>query len=227
MNFERKRIGIIGGAGPMAGALLFEKIIESSQKYGCKVDADFPFCFLINYPFAPMLINQFDQQLLKNQLEFCFACLEKNQISIAAVACNTLHIFLPSLPEGMQFVHMIEETKFYVQKKGWVNPLVLCTSTSAKTQLHAQYFPCRYPDATLQNTVDILIDRITEGCDWQEASNLLSEICKNEGPVILGCTELSLLHNRASLFIKDLCSPDTLVSEKIAQIFFEEARSEK
>lgn len=220
MNPEGQRIGIIGGAGPMAGALLFEKIIKVSQRYGCKVDADFPFCFLMSYPFAPMLTDAFDKNVLVEQLKLCFDCLVNNNVSIAAIACNTLHAFLPSSPEGIKFVHMIEETESYLKVKGWNNPLILCSSTSAQTKLHARYFSCRYPDRALQKTVDILIDEITEGCCLKEASESLSAMCKGEGPMILGCTELSLLHDREPLKIEELCSPDTIVSEKIGRMIF-------
>jgi len=223
MTNIKQRIGIIGGAGPMAGALLFEKIIEVSQWYGCKVDADFPFCSLINYPFAPMLTQGYDENVLSKQLEECFSILLGNGVTIAAIACNTLHAFLPSVPNEIRLIHMIEETKSYLELKGWDNPLILCSSTSARNRLHARYFNCRYPEESLQQTVDHLIDRITEGCCFAEASALLSNKCENEGAIVLGCTELSLLHNRAPLALSDICTPDSIVAEKIVRDVFDTA----
>ncbi len=56
LNFKDYSIGIIGGAGPMAGALLFKKIIARCQKkYNCVHDEDFPEIILLNVPFAQML----------------------------------------------------------------------------------------------------------------------------------------------------------------------------
>jgi len=56
-------IGIIGGAGPLAGALLFEQIIEICQKdYGCIRDFDFPSINLVSFPFSEMLCGDVDQE---------------------------------------------------------------------------------------------------------------------------------------------------------------------
>ncbi len=225
MSSTKPRIGVIGGAGPMAGALLFEKIIHVSQKNGCKIDADFPYCILMNYPFSPMLTQGYDKNKLENELKECFDQMVKNNVSVAAIACNTLHAFITSIPESIQLVHMIEETKNYVHLQGWESPLILCSSTSAQVKLHARYFNCRYPNTSLQKTVDILIDKITEGCDLKEASELLSAACREEGPIVLGCTELTLLHDREPLQIDKLCNPDSIVAEKIGQIIFEDDKT--
>jgi aspartate/glutamate racemase len=48
----KKKIGIIGGAGPMASRLLYKKIIqECQQNYGCKDDADFSRNYSYQFPF--------------------------------------------------------------------------------------------------------------------------------------------------------------------------------
>lgn len=220
MNTLNSRVGLIGGAGPMAGALLFEKIITVCQKYGCKIDSEFPYCILLSYPFSPILTNAWDRDILKKELENCFRSLEMNQVSIVAISCNTLHSFLPDIPKNIVLVHMIEETQAYVNAKNWKDPLILCSSTSRSNKLHAQYFSCRYPNPHLQSTVDMLIDKITEGCCFKEASKLLSLMCKDEGPVVLGCTELTLLHERVPLELDEICSPDTIVAEKIGELIF-------
>ena len=51
-----KTVGIIGGAGPMAGVLLTKKIIRNCQRwYGRINDYDYPKVILLSYPFAEML----------------------------------------------------------------------------------------------------------------------------------------------------------------------------
>ncbi len=45
-------IGIVGGAGPLAGAALLERIFSlSGSLYGCYKDADFPKVLLLSFPF--------------------------------------------------------------------------------------------------------------------------------------------------------------------------------
>lgn len=220
MDQSRPRIGIIGGAGPMAGALLFEKIIRiCQQKYRCTRDADFPYLVLMNYPFADMLTSKKNRSVIESQLEECYNFFLNNRVSVAAIACNTLHAFLPPQPKHLQIVHMIEETKNFIRQNKWENPLILCSSTSSETRLHAQFFSCRYPKPYLQKEIDVLIDKITAGHCIQEAANLLNSMCE-DSPTILGCTELTLLHERAPLNIKNICNPDSIVAEKICKLIF-------
>ena len=54
-------IGIISGAGPMAGVELLRLIIEFCQKEGAFRDRDFPEIHLINIPFSEMLAEDFDK----------------------------------------------------------------------------------------------------------------------------------------------------------------------
>lgn len=217
---DKPKVGIIGGAGPMAGALLFEKIIQICQtKYRCSNDADFPYVVLLNYPFADMLTEARCEKLLNSQLEECFQCLAHLDITIAAVACNTLHVFLPPRPEKLLFVHMIEETAAYLKQKEFANPLVFCTSTSAKARLHEQFFACRYPEASVQKEIDLLIDQILAGGNFKEISRRLDLLVANQ-QVVLGCTELSLLHERVPLQSKSICDPNFVVAEKLCRLIF-------
>ncbi len=92
---QPKRIGIIGGAGPWVGGLLFQKIVQVLQeKYGCREDQDFPYMMLLSYPFADMLKKPDDAaqcEIVRNQLKDCFQTLVDNKIDYAVIACNTLH----------------------------------------------------------------------------------------------------------------------------------------
>lgn len=204
----------------MAGVLLFEKIIQiCQQKYGCSRDVDFPYVFLMNYPFGDMLTCERESDLIENQLEECFYCLFKNSVSVIAIACNTLHAFLPLQKETFYLVHMIEETGNFVREKGWENPIVLCTSTSAEARLHEQFFPCRYPKPSVQKEIDALIDRILAGGCLQTLANTFQALCEDR-PVIFGCTELSLLNEKATLGLKNLCDPNSVVAEKMCEIIF-------
>lgn len=204
----------------MAGALLFEKIMQICQeKYGCCRDADFPYAFLMNYPFEEMLTEGKNERLLEKQLEECFGCFLNNGVSVAAIACNTLHAFLPSIPRHIHLIHMIEETAVFIREKGWKRPLILCTSTSAEARLHERFFPCRYPDPSLQAEIDTLIDRILAEECLKKCAGRLNSLCGDE-TIVLGCTELSLLNERAKLNFKNLCDPNTLVADQICHLIF-------
>ncbi len=204
----------------MAGALLFEQIIQICQhKYQCSQDADFPSIFLLSYPFAEMLQSDKNKCILQNQLKECFDSLAANHVSIAVIACNTLHNFLPTIPDQFIFCHLIEETGKYLEKEKLKPPLVLCTTTSANARLHQSFFPCRYPEQSIQTKIDQVIKGILEGGCLTEASQIVNSICQDE-PILLGCTELSLLNEKKPLNHKKIYDPNSIVAAKICKLIF-------
>ncbi|MBA2726870.1 MAG: hypothetical protein H0U49_01690 [Parachlamydiaceae bacterium] len=78
----------------------------------------------MNYPFADMLGEEVNRNLIIEQLKNNISNLIANKVSFAAIACNTLYGFLPSKIEGGILVHIIEETKRYLDEKNWKTPLI-------------------------------------------------------------------------------------------------------
>ncbi len=217
-----KPIGIIGGAGPTAGAFLFQKVVEMSQKkYGCTQDANFPYIMLLSYPFADMLGKNVDRGLVQSQLHECINLLVQNKVKIAAIACNTLHGFLPPTIESLELVHFILETKKFLDKMDWKKPLILCSSTSAESRLHFNYFDCYYPDQPTQKKIDDLIDLVTRGCCLREASSYLDSLIEAENGVVLGCTELSVIHEAVPISYSKVCNPIAITAERLCELVFE------
>lgn len=215
------KIGIVGGAGPTAGSFLFQKIIEICQKkYACYKDNDFPYIMLLNYPFNDMLGEDFDRSVIQNQLNECLRCFEQNDIRIAAIACNTLHSFLPPQINNFNLVHIIKETRDFLKINKWSNPLILCSTTAAKNKLHAHYFECTYANLSIQKKIDDLIDAVTAGCCLREASLKLSDLIEKDGPVVLGCTELSVVHEAHPLQFSKVCNPSEILAQKICELTF-------
>lgn len=216
-----KSIGIIGGAGPIAGTFLLERIFSlSGEKYGCFKDADFPKVFLISFPFSEMLCPNMDVARLQEEIAGCLEQLRKNGASILAIACNTLHAFLDPKEELSDLVNLpgtiVEELSLEDL------PLVLCTSTSVKFGLHKQFFPCTYPDARTQQEVDDIIGYILKGAErlviLERLEMLISELKANT--VILGCTELSLFFTQLSVPNKRIIDPLELMANKILEKSF-------
>lgn len=211
-------IGIIGGAGPSAGSLLFDTIIAVAQtKYGCKEDREFPHILLTNYPFSDMLSEKIDDVIIRRELSSCFSMLERSGVTHASIACNTLHAFLPEIPPSIELVNMVEETKKEVSKT--TPPFVLCSSTSARKELHRSAFSCEYANATLQKILDRMIAEITFGAPIAPISSELSALIPNK-PVLLGCTEFSYLHERAPLRPGNIIDPNHIVAEKLTDRYF-------
>ena len=216
-----KSIGIIGGAGPAAGAFLLERVLSISSKiYGCYRDSDFPKIFLISFPFSEMLSPAIDSATLQNELSACLNQLRNNGASILAIACNTLHAFLDE-KEGLEdLVHL---PRVLAKEIPLFNkPLILCTSTSARFGLHKRFFPCVYPDAQTQKQVDEIIDDTLRGMERKNVLKRLEELiqAQAESTLILGCTELSLFTADLSLPNKCIIDPLEVVANKILERSF-------
>lgn len=231
------RLGIVTGAGPMAGALLFERIIQVCQEqYHCQQDDEFPCIMMMSYPFANMLQNpSLDQQLLiQAQLSHCLSTLAENGVELSVIACNTLHLFLDyQAIQDQSLIHMIEEVGRFIEQNRINQPLVLCTNTAAQCTLHKRFFGCVYPGEKLQLYIQELINKILAG---QQSSQDAQQLCQKLNAfdfsdqdcmgIVLGCTEFSVFHNQFPLQNYGLNSqirivdPNQIIAEKICQIFF-------
>lgn len=216
-----KSIGIIGGAGPLAGAFLLERVLSLSNKtYGCYRDSDFPKIFLISFPFSEMLSSNINIAKLRNELSTCLNQLRNNGASVLAIACNTLHAFLDEQDELSDLVHLPRVLAEEIPLSEI--PLVFCTSTSTQFGLHKRFFPCVYPDSQTQGQVDEIIDQILQGIDRITILEKLQKLlqAQAEKTVILGCTELSLFTTSLSLPNKLIIDPLEVVANKILEKSF-------
>lgn len=216
-----KPIGIVGGAGPMAGVLLLEQLFSlSGSLYGCAKDADFPKVVLLSFPFSEMLKPEMDIAKIQKELSECLNQLRKNGAAILAIACNTLHAFLDKGEDFTDLIHLPQVTAAEIPR-GEI-PLVLCTSTSVKFGLHKQFFPCVYPTADLQVEIDRIIDQILQGVEQKLIAGQLLEILNAEAAntVVLGCTELSLFTKYLMSCNKSIVDPLEIAAKKILKKSF-------
>jgi aspartate racemase len=211
-------IGIIGGAGPMAGVLLLERIFYFSRSlYNCYKDSDFPKVCFLNVPFSDMLSPNFNVDQIQDELKTALNQLRSNGSSVLAIACNTLHIFLDD--ECTRDLILLPEV--IKNELCDTEPLVLCTSTSVAYALHKRYFPCSYPSTSSQKQVDELIDKILKGDD----SNVLKDLsdlieAQPMNTILLGCTELSLFGKNLVSSKKTIIDPIDLLAKSILKNVF-------
>lgn len=216
-----KTIGIVGGAGPLAGASLLERIfILSSRQYGCYRDADYPQVLLNSFPFSDMLTSKKDNRLLKAELSLSLNQLRAQGAEVLAIACNTLHNFLDADQDREDLIHlprMLGEELCSDEI-----PLVLCTTTSRENNMHRNSFDCSYPEPSVQIKVDEIIDRILQDADpHQIATGLLTLIEQSTATtVILGCTELSLFAQELVVCSKKIIDPLEMLAQKILEKSF-------
>lgn len=198
----RKKIGIIGGADPAASCLLYEEIIKACfQINGCKNGSEFPEIVIVSFPFTRGMSAQrahAARQILCTELQSCVDKLVRCSVDLIALACNTLHLFMPVVNlHNKQFVHLVQTTLTQIQQAHCARVLVFATEVSMQQRLYQH--PCITfiaPDTGEQQQVDHIITRVHQGIYAQTDAQLLSTITQNhdiEG-VVFGCTDLSVLH---------------------------------
>ncbi len=206
-----EKIGIVSGAGPMAGCKLYEKIIKICQKkYNCKDDKDFPEIVIISYPFSDMLTvsdRTINGKKLHNELQQCFDRFSSGNIQISAIACNTLHTLLPDgIKPTLRFAHIAENTYAFAKENKLKKLLILGTQTTLGLNLYSySSIESIIPSFADQVTINNIINNILEGntllSDAQQLREIIASYAKSHDidGVILGCTELPLLHEAHSL----------------------------
>lgn len=200
-------IGIISGAGPEAGILLFEKIIHQLQQNGIWMDKDFPIIHLVNFPFSDMLGENVNKEKIAQQIDSCIQLLS-NQCDHIVIACQTLHEFIPVNPES-KLIHLFDLMKGVL--KGNQKPLVFASKTSSILKLHEKFLniKCEYFNPEKSQTI---INDILKG---KKVNLHWLESLANKRMVILGCTEYSVALKNSTINFID---PIRLAAKKIVQL---------
>lgn len=229
---EKNTIGIIGGAGPMAGILLTKKIIAGCQKvYGCINDYDYPKVILLSYPFAEMLkpnsVLQEEANVLQ-QLEEALDFLVESGADYLGIACNTLHGFLDGTCHSDKLISLVKETQSYFSEQKFSKVLVLCTGTSVQKNVY-DFSSRLLPSIEEQEFVDSIIKAVLGGFfSFQDGQQLKTFILSKieEDPnidgVLLGCTELSVLLDEFPIAISGIriIDPLDILSCKLCELIF-------
>lgn len=177
-------LGIISGAGPMAGLTLARRLISELQQQGCWQDADFPLFRLINFPFSEMMLDTTNSEIVGAELEQCidelsFTC------DYIIIACQTLHLYLPKT-KNEKIINLVELTKAAILDS--TTPIVLASYQSTVSRLHEYFFgtKCEYIDPYVsQEYINKILKGETVDLAWIEELAYLN-------PVVLGCTEYSV-----------------------------------
>ncbi|GAB4230704.1 MAG: aspartate racemase [Chlamydiales bacterium] len=223
-------IGLIGGAGPEAGAVLFQEIVTRfQQNFDYQLDGDFPEIMLYNFPFRDMLgVNgEIMHEGLRQELTLAIKKLQYLNIEILAVACNTLHCFLEKgcLSDQTQFVHIVDEMQQEIEQRQLSRVLVLATSTTRRFSLYSDPVYI-FPKEEEQYKVDHIILNILSGKDLEHCVEVLVQMMRSNVEdagcevALLGCTELSVLRYRFPKIFKniDFIDPIVLLAQKICQL---------
>lgn len=219
-----KKLGIIGGLGPMATAYFMQRIIELTDAASDQENIEM---VVYNCPSIPdrtgYILGRSEESPLPKILELAHE-LERQNVDYIAIPCITAHYFHPDIAKSV-FVPVgngIKETAEYLSAAGITKVGIMATDGTVQMHLFDSVFKdfdiqCVYPDVECQKLVmSIIYDDVKAGrkVNMEEFENVKVQLF-GEGAevIILGCTELSILKRDYNVGGKVLDIIDVLAAD--------------
>ena len=199
-----KKLGVLGGLGPMATAYFLQLLTQMSD---AKTDQEHMEIILYSKPSIPDRTKYIIGESEINPVEDMVAVGKKIKemgADILAIPCITAHFFHKELEEriGLPVIHAIEETVLYLEKENISGVGILATDGTIESKLfqnalkqhNIRYF---IPKADSQKKLmEIIYHEIKAGVriNMPLFSQIASELFEQGAEVVLlACTELSLI----------------------------------
>ena len=203
---KEPRLGILGGMGPQATQIFYQRIIDRTQAERDQEHVPTLIWSDTQIPDRTAWILGGEEEKVFSRLREDAQLLQTAGCTVIAIPCNTSHYFLERLAQEVEIpiLHMIRETAARVRQKG--NPKVGILATDGTVQMGLYQTACAEvgltcvaPPPEVQALVmHIIYDEIKRGepgsrdkfAQIDEAMRAMGCDC-----VILGCTELSVYRN--------------------------------
>lgn len=223
-----KKLGILGGMGPMATSVFFERIVRKTK---ANTDQEHLDVVILNHATLPdrtKCIQTKAYDAFLSAIAPDFKTFEQLGVTHIAIPCNTSHFFYDAYVQmtDIPIIHMVEETVKVLIKQGLKGDAIGILATDGTVEagvyekaLNAHGFQCVVPKKEEQAHVMRIIYALKSGnrIPLFEMEHLIQSLVSERkcARVILACTELSLLD--LDMAIRPLCidAMDVLVSEAI------------
>lgn len=205
-----KKLGIIGGLGPMATAYFFELVVQMTD---AKTDQEHLEIWVHNCPSIPDRSSYILDHTKENPLasilhsgrELCRMGAEW-----IAIPCVTAHYFYKELTESLSapIIHIVEETAAVLKESGKKRIGILATDGTVASGLFQKELEKNEMEWVLprkkeqQDIMDFIYRQIKTGQSvervrFERVTDSLWE--QGAEAIVLGCTELSLVKREYSL----------------------------
>ena len=202
---KQKTLGVIGGLGPETGCMF---CLSVNNKFK-PITKRQPHIILDNLPIS----EEAEERLInggpsKEHLELLLASIErlnKVEVTLIAIACNTVHIFIDEARKhsSVPVLSIIEETAKKIKEMNIKKVGILASTKTIKSRLHEnelkkQNIELVLPEEKEQQFLSECIVRIVNSRSSEEDKTKLRKIIKKleekgvQG-IILGCTDLPLI----------------------------------
>lgn len=199
-----KKLGVIGGLGPIATAYFYELVSRMTDAY---LDQDHIDINIISKPSIPdrtdYILRRSDNSPLPHMIEAGRALVDMGADYIA-IPCITAHYFYEELSRNINspIIHIICEAVRYLKNHGSMRVGIMATEGTIKSSLFQNEL-IKYsieplvPSAHCQSLVTSLIyQNVKAGAPviMENFREVTAELkAKGADTIILGCTELSMI----------------------------------
>jgi len=195
------KIGILGGIGPEATGLFYNRLIENLQQKGViESNKDFPQIIVNSIP-APELVHS---KIYEKELEPYVTGLKELDsfgINFAVMVCNTIHLFYERLQKEIRvpIIDLRQELKKELEKKKINSVLIIGTPNTVKQGLYRfDGIKCFEPNSEEIKILADAIFKFNKGENKEEQKTKAKKICGKylelgTETVVLGCTEFAVM----------------------------------
>ncbi len=219
-----KKLGIIGGLGPMATAYFMRRIIEMTDAENDQENIEM---IIYNCPSIPdrtgYILGRSKESPLPKIIELAND-LERANVDYIAMPCITAHYFHDQLSDNVMIPvsNGIKEAAEYLSQNGIKKVGIMATDGTASMHLFDSVFKdyditCVYPKTECQKLVmSIIYDDVKAGrpVNMDEFELVKAQLLEQGAEVvILGCTELSIVKRDYDVGEKVLDIVDVLAAD--------------
>ncbi|MCL2099389.1 MAG: amino acid racemase [Oscillospiraceae bacterium] len=215
-----KKLGILGGMGPLATCTLYGNIIKNTP---ARTDQEHLNIVVLNASYIPDrtagILNRGESPLpyLLNALKE----LENCGCDLVAIPCNTSHFFYEQLQDSskIKILNMIALTAEALAGAGIKKVYLMATEGTIKTEVYQKYLSMHDIETIIPSSEETsemmrVIYKVKAG-ETPESGELEKAAQKHNLPVILGCTELSTLSFKNIEYIDAM----RVLQDKILELF--------
>lgn len=227
-QLEQKKLGVLGGMGPAATSLFFERVIDNTD---ASKDQDHIDMVILNHATIPdrtRAILEDHKEPFLEAVHKDFNIFEAAEIDHIAIPCNTSHYFYDEMQAmtSIPIINMIEETVKYIREKFGQTAKVgiLATDGTVNTgiyqdECHKYNMKALVPNVDDQEKVmhTIYDFKADKPVDVRGFEQIIEKMIHQEkcDCVILGCTELSCIEIATHLRPYAVDAMQVLVNESI------------
>lgn len=198
-------IGIIGGMGPQASALLHQQLVQASSRDLLATDGhDFPLITHISLPVRDFISRPERRHQSVGMLRDAAKLVQMNKPDVAIVACNTAHLLVDEVPElaELPLISLPESVIAEAKARGVKRLGLIASPTTLRMKLFEQHankagisvVQIRTSDRPMTERA---IRSIIAGADPALVRPIVEALAagllhRGVDAVALGCTELSV-----------------------------------